>query len=118
MQVGVGQEPDLAVKGRLENIMKRMVLKVSLILVVGHLIFGGLLLVIDAVHGVNDQDFSFALMLLFYYLNYSGVLLLKYMGVTINILPLILAGLCQWIVIGTFIGGFAGLFCRKTDRLS
>ncbi|MCF7955331.1 MAG: hypothetical protein K9M75_05980 [Phycisphaerae bacterium] len=98
--------------------MKRIVLKVSLVLVVAHLLFGAVLLIIDAVHGINDQDFSFALMLLFYYLNYSGVLLLKYMGVTINILPLMLAGLIQWFVIGAFIGCVASLFCRKKERLS
>ncbi len=79
------------------------------------MLFGALLLVVDAVHGINDQDFSFALSLLFYYLNYSGVMLLKYMGVEFNILPLILAGLCQWIVIGAVVGGVAALFCKKKD---
>ena len=44
----------------------RMILKVALVLVGGHLLFGAVLLVVDAIHGINDEDFSFALALLFY----------------------------------------------------
>ena len=98
--------------------MKRMILKVVLWLVAGHLLFGAVLLVVDAVHGVNDQDFSFALFLLFYYLNYSGVLLLRCMGVELSIVLLILAGLVQWIVIGGVIGSVAGLFRKTKDGVS
>ena len=36
----------------------RMILKVALVLVGGHLLFGAVLLVVDAVHGINDEDFS------------------------------------------------------------
>ncbi len=97
--------------------MKRMALKVGLWLVVGHLLFGAAVLVVDAVHGVNDQDFSFVLSLLFYYLNYPGVLLLRAMGVELGVVPLILAGLGQWIVIGGVVGGLAGWFRDKKGGL-
>ena len=96
--------------------MKHKALKVGLMPVAGHLSFGVLMLVVDVVHGINDQDFSFALSLLFYYANYSGVVLLDYMNADCNILTIILAGLGQWIVIGAVAGGVTALICWKKGR--
>ena len=91
----------------------RTILKVALVLVGGHLLFGAVLLVVDAVHGINDQDFSFALALLFYYVNYSGWLLLRWMGAELDIVLLILAGLPQWIVLSVIVGGVVRLVRGK-----
>ncbi len=93
--------------------MMRTILKVALVLVGGHLLFGAVLLVVDAVHGINDQDFSFALSLLFYYANYPGVWLLNCMGVELSVVLLILAGLPQWIVLSVIVGGG----CCLTNRV-
>ena len=84
--------------------MMRTILKVGLVLVGGHLLFGAVLLVVDAVHGINDQDFSFAMSLLFYYANFSGWWLLNLMGAELDIVLLILAGLPQWIVLSVIVG--------------
>lgn len=91
----------------------RTILKVVLVLVGGHLLFGAVLLVVDAVHGINDQDFSFALWLLFYYVNFSGWWLLNLMGAELDIVLLILAGLPQWIVLSVIVGGVVSLIRGK-----
>lgn len=93
--------------------MMRTILKVGLVLVGGHLLFGAVLLVVDAVHGTNDQDFSFVLALLFYYANFSGWLLLRWIGAELNIVLLILAGLPQWIVLSVIVGGAVSLIRGK-----
>ena len=93
--------------------MMRTILIVGLVLVGGHLLFGATLLVIDAVHGINDQDFSFALWLLFYYLNYSTVWLLKCMSIELSIVLMILLGLPQWILLSFIIGPVVSLFRNK-----
>ena len=96
--------------------MVRTIFKIALSLVLGHLLFGWVLLIIDLVHGINDQDFSFALWLLFYYLNYSGVWLLRSIGVQVTLVRMILAGLPQWICLSPIIGIIVGLFkARKTS---
>ena len=95
----------------------RMILKVALVLVGGHLLFGAVLLVVDAVHGINDENFSFVLALLFYYLNFSGWWLLKYMGAELNVVLLILAGLPQWILLSVIVGGLVSLFRSKKAAL-
>ena len=95
----------------------RMILKVALVLVGGHLLFGALLLVVDAAYGINDENFSFVLALLFYYLNFSGWWLLKYIGVELNVVLLILAGLPQWIVLSVVVGGVVTLFRSKNAAL-
>ncbi|MCK5173843.1 MAG: hypothetical protein KAR47_10660 [Planctomycetes bacterium] len=83
--------------------MSWTLLKCVLFFVGGHLLYGGLLLVIDSVHGVNDQDFSFVVWMLFYFVNYSGVLLLGFMGVEPSFGLLVLAGLPQWICLSVII---------------
>ena len=95
----------------------RMILKVALVLVGGHLLFGAVLLVVDAIHGINDEDFSFALALLFYYLNFSGWWLLKCMGAELNVVLLILAGLPQWIALSVIVGGVVSLVRSKNAVL-
>ncbi len=95
----------------------RMILKVALVLVGGHLLFGAVLLVVDAVHGINDENFSFVLVLLFYYLNFSGWWLLKCMGAELNVVLMILAGLPQWIVLSVIVGRVVSLFRSKKAAL-
>jgi len=92
--------------------MMRTILIVALVLVGGHLLFGALLLVVDAAHGINDQDFSFALLMLFYYLNYSAVYLLKHMGIDFSVALTILMALPQWILLSVLVGSVASLFRR------
>ena len=100
--------------------MKRTFLKVALVLLGGHLLFGVLLLIVDAVHGVNDQDFSFALWLAFYYLNYSGVLLLRWIGPGLSPGLLILAALPQWLAISAIITAAIRIFksTRNNPRIT
>jgi len=96
--------------------MVRTIFKVALSLVLGHLLFGWVLLVIDVLPGVNDQDYSSAAWLLFYYLNCSGVWLLRSIGVRVTLVRMILAGLPQWICLSPIIGIIVGLFqARKTS---
>ncbi|MCK5615246.1 hypothetical protein KAR91_75985 [Candidatus Pacearchaeota archaeon] len=83
--------------------LNRTLLKCVLFFVGGHLLYGGLLLVIDSVHRVNDQDFSFVVWLLFYYVNYLGVLLLGFIGAEFTFGALVLAGLPQWICLSVIV---------------
>jgi hypothetical protein len=45
----------------------------ALFLVGAHVLLGLSLLVIEATHGINDQDASFAVALVFHYLNLPSV---------------------------------------------
>jgi hypothetical protein len=94
-----------------------MILKVALVLVGGHLLFGAVLLVVDAVYGINDENFSFVLVLLFSYLNFSGWWLLKFMGAEFNVVLMILAGLPQWIALSGIVGGVVSLVRIKKAAL-
>jgi len=98
--------------------MMRTILKVALVLVGGHLLFGFTLLVIDKVHGINDQDFSFALSLLYYYLNYSAVWLIRCIKAETSISLLILMAMPQWIFLSFIIGTVINLFCKKKAPLT
>lgn len=71
-----------------------------LILVAAHLVLGGALLLVEATHGVNDQDPSFALALLFHGLNYPTVRLLRLCGAEPAIATVLLAGIVPWAVLG------------------
>ena len=75
-----------------------------------HLLLGTVLLIIDAVHGVNDQDFSFAVALLFYYLNWPAAQGLHWMGVELTIMRLMLAGLPIWFGLGGVLWAAGTLF--------
>ena len=97
--------------------MMRMILKVALVLVGVHLLFGAVLLVVDAVHGINDENFSFVLVLLFSYLNFSGWWLLKFMGAEFNIVLMIIAALPQWIALSVIVGGVVTLVRSKKAAL-
>lgn len=94
----------------------RTILIVALVLVGAHLLFGALLLVVDAVHGINDQDFSYALLLLFYYLNYSAVYLLKHMGIEFSVAITILMALPQWILLSVILGSVTALFHNRRNN--
>ena len=65
-----------------------------------HLLLGVIVLIIDAVHGINDQDVSYAVALLFYYLNWLAVQGLNRMGIELTIIHMLLAGLVFWIGVG------------------
>ncbi len=93
--------------------MMRTILKVALVMVGGHLLFGAALLVI----GVNDQNFSFALSLLYYYVNYPAVWLHNLMGPTTNLGLVILLGLPQWIILSFIVGSIISLFRKKKVTL-
>jgi len=77
--------------------MLRTILRLTTFLVGGHLLFGLILMVIKATHGINDQDPSFAVALLFYYLNFPAVCLLRHLGTPPETIPpVILVGILQW----------------------
>ena len=97
--------------------MMRTILIVALVLVGGHLLFAAVLLIIDTVHGVNDQDFSFVLWLLYYYLNYSAVWLLKCMEIELSFMSIVLMGLPLWILLSLIVGPLIGLFRNKKATL-
>jgi len=84
--------------------MRKTVLRTLIILVGGHLVLGVLLLAMDATHGINDQDASFAVALLFYYLNLPSIWLLESMGREPKITVVLAVGLGQWVGLGLAIG--------------
>ena len=75
-------------------------MKPVLALVGAHLLLGVILLAIEATHGINDQDPSFAVALLFHGLNYPAVRLLRSLGMTPGIAAGLLTGIVQWAVLG------------------
>jgi hypothetical protein len=79
--------------------MMRTTLKLALFLVGGHLLLGLILLAIAATHGINDQDASFAVAMLFRCLNLPTVWALKSAGGTIEgqIVLILLVGILQWV---------------------
>ena len=75
-----------------------------LILVGGHLLLGLILIVTEAIHGVHDQDASFALALALYYANWPIVWLLTKLHVAIGAVSIVLAGIFQWTVVALILG--------------
>ena len=84
--------------------MTQTILKTTLTLLGGHLLLGVALLVIDATHGISDQDASFAVALLFHYLNLPSIWLLESMGSAPKIGVVVAVGLAQWVALGLAIG--------------
>jgi hypothetical protein len=93
---------------------KRLIL-VLLPLVI-HLLLGTVLLVLDGVHRNNDKDFSFAVSIMFYYLNWPVCQVLNVMGIQLTILLVILAGLPVWIGLGAMIWLVGLLFGPRPGR--
>ena len=79
-----------------------------------HVLLGAVVLTVDAVHGINDQDVSYAIALLFYYFNWLAVQGLERLGIELTIVRMILAGLVPWIGTGILIWGIGSLLglCR------
>ena len=84
--------------------MKRAITKMIVGLLAAHLLLGGGLLVIGAVHGINDQDASFAVVMLFRALNHPTVLALRAARANPTIPLVLLAGMAQWAVLGLAAG--------------
>jgi hypothetical protein len=64
-----------------------------------HLILGFTLLGINVTHGINDQDASFALAIIFHFLNLPTVWALRHAGYTPEMLQVFLVGVVQWAII-------------------
>jgi hypothetical protein len=77
-----------------------------------HLLLGTVLLVIDGVHRNNDKDFSFAVSIMFYYLNWPVCQMLNVMGIELTIMSVMLAGLPVWVGLGAVIW-LVGLLFRS-----
>lgn len=77
-----------------------------------HLVLGVGLLAVQAIHGINDRDASFALALLFHVVNYPTVWTLRLSGVDPTVPAVFAAGFVQWIALGAALGGARG-FCRS-----
>ena len=78
-----------------------------------HVFLGVVLLIISSVYGINDQDFSFAVALAFYYFNWPAWQFLNWAGIEFSILRLLLAGLPVWVVLGFLIWAVGLLFRRR-----
>ena len=76
--------------------MSRTMAKLALFLVGAHVFLGLSLMVIEATHGINDQDGSFAVALVFHYLNLPSVWLLRSLGGSPEIILVLLVGIVQW----------------------
>jgi hypothetical protein len=81
-----------------------------------HLLLGSVLLVIDAVHGVNDQDFSFAVALLFYYFNWLPWQVINGMGAEFSIMRLMVTGVPFWIGLGVLVVCFGRLLVHRKSE--
>lgn len=87
--------------------------KLALFFVGGHLLLGLILLSIEATHGINDQDASFAIALLFHYLNAPTVWLLRSLGGTPAIILVLLVGIVQWVGLALAIGAVHHAFTSR-----
>lgn len=88
--------------------MKSTIFRMAICFVLAHLLLGFLLLLINALHGINDQDVSFAIAMLFHYANYPTVWMLRLFGVNPSIGATLAAGIMQWGVIGVVVGRARG----------
>jgi len=101
--------------------MRRIILWTALVLVGGHLVLGVTLLAIEATHGINDQDASYAVALAFHYLNLPTVWLLSSGESIAPPITMVLAvGIAQWtgfaLVIGTVLHITRAAFRAVTGR--
>ena len=92
----------------MKTIFKAIVFFVSI-----HLFFALCLLILDDLHGINDQDFSFVPAILFYYANYTGWWLITKLGMEFSVALLTLTALPQWILAGLVVGGIFAPFNKK-----
>ncbi len=92
----------------------KTLLRLTGILVGAHLLLGVILMVIVAVHGIDDQDASFAVAVLFYYLNFPSVWLLRSLGGDAGIGAVLLAGIVQWAAVAALATGG----CRAVRRIA
>lgn len=84
--------------------MSRTIVRLVLVLVGVHLLLGLVLLVIQATHGINDQDASFAVAMVFYCLNLPTFWLLRHMGGRPGVAVVVVAGVVQWAGLALLIG--------------
>lgn len=84
--------------------MSRTTVKLALLFVSGHLLLGLTLLGIEAGHGINDQDASFAVAILFHCLNLPTIAMLRSLHVAPGIPVVLLGGIAQWTVMGVATG--------------
>lgn len=98
MQVSVGKWPRPVPRGEEETVL-RMAVRLAVIFVGAHLVLGAVLLCVEAAHGINDQDASFAMALLFHWLNAPTVWLLVALGVAPRIGLVVLVGAVQWALV-------------------
>lgn len=84
--------------------MKKIILGTIVILVGGHLVLGLALLSIEAIHGINDQDASFLVALLFHYLNLPTIWMLRSMGTRPGVGMVVVVGIAQWISLALIVG--------------
>lgn len=92
--------------------MKRPILMLTICFVGVHLLLGVLLLVINVLHGINDQNISFAIAMLFHAANYPTVWVLRLVGVNPSIGATLMAGVVQWGILGAL----AGMVVRSLRR--
>jgi hypothetical protein len=76
--------------------MLKSALLFALVLVGCHLLFGISLAIVEATHGIDDQDASFLLAVVFYQLNRPAAWLLTLFGLPTSTFPVILVGVLQW----------------------
>lgn len=98
--------------------MKRTTVKLALVLVGAHLLLGAIFLAIEATHGINDRDISFAIALLFYYLNFLPVLALRSMGINPASIVVLLAGIAQWVMLAILVSIGYHVMKRSTGKNS
>lgn len=100
--------------------MKTTLLRTFLVLVGGHLVLGATLLAIEATHGINDQDASFAVAIAFHYLNLPTIWLLRLGDSGPPPIAVVLAmGIVQWTGIALVTGAALHIArARNRDRSS
>lgn len=84
--------------------MRNSILMLTICFIGVHLLLGVLLLAINVLHGINDQDISFVIAMLFHAANYPTVGVLRLFGVNPSIGAVLLAGVVQWGVLGAGVG--------------
>lgn len=96
--------------------MRRPILMLAICFVGVHLLLGVLLLMINATHGINDQDISFAIAMLFHMANYPTVCVLRLVSVNPSIGATLVTGVVQWGVIGAGVGAVVRSLRRSGSR--
>jgi hypothetical protein len=90
--------------------MRKTAVKLILFFVGAHLLLGSALLIIEATHGINDQDASFAVAVAFHCFSFPSVHLLTSISGEPGIVSILIVGVVQWTLIALLVAVIYHIF--------